>query len=287
MKPIKNIVILAIFIILILFQKGESQICTSINYQFIGKSNDAFLAVELPGVTRFVEFGVYDEYNCFKIASGARKTNNDAHIVPIYNIKFIDYISFLRIPLIKDEGNNTNSCAKLLKPSYSTFLTLSYEGTEISNMSIYQKEFNWSSVGIDLLYINNKISFNNPSFYSRFSYILTSSTIQNNPNYFSNTLGLENTSFCVNTKLINTTKLTLHKNSVNYDIIFRTYYRQLYDNLKQYEFGSNLKFRYYDYRSPIVFDCQLGYLRYGIKTKWDDIVTFNLGLTYYLDRNKL
>jgi hypothetical protein len=167
--------------------------------------------------------------------------------------------------------------------NYCTFITFSFKGPEISNLGIYEKDYNWSSVGIDLLYNYQEISIETPSFYSRFSYIFTPSTIQNNRNYFSNIDSSLNTKFCLETKLLNTTKLSTYNNDVDNDFILETYYCNFYNGLKQYEFSTSLKYRRYSYKTPLIFSCQLGYLRYGAKDKWNDMIVFNLGLGYNFD----
>lgn len=282
MKPIKNILICSIFIFLIQFQKGESQIGTSINYQFTGISNDAYLAFDLladPGGG----FGVYDEFNILKLRSGVRKTKNIEKLSYLYDFSLIDYVSFYRIPIIKNGFGALLLDGPILNWDYSTFITLSYKGPEISNLGIYEKDYNWSSIGIDLLYKYWKPSLETPLFYSRFSYIFTPSTIQNNRNYFSNIDSSLNTKFCLETKILNTTKLSKYNNDVDNDFILETYYRKFYNGLKQYEFSTSLKYRRYGYKTPLIFSCQLGYLRYGAKDKWNDMLVFNLGLGYNFD----
>jgi len=282
MKTLKDIAILTIFIFLMQFQKGECLNGPAVYYQHTSFVDDAYLAFDLladPGGG----FGVFDEFNIIKIRTGVRKIKNIEELNYLYDFSLVDYVSIFRMPIVKNEFGGLMLDGPILNWDYSTFITLSYKGPEISNLGIYEKDYNWSSVGIDLLYKYWKPSLETSLFYSRFSYILTPSTIQNNRNYFSNIDNSLNKIFCLETKLLNTTKLSKYSHDMDNDYILETYYRNFYNTLKQYEFSTSLKYKRYGYKTPLIFSCQLGYLRYGAKDKWNDMIVFNLGLGYNFD----
>jgi hypothetical protein len=282
MKPFKNITILSIFIFLILFQKGECLNGPAVYYEHTRFVDNAYLAFDLLADSGG-GFGVFDEFNILKIRSGVRKTKGIEELSYLYDFSLVDYVSIFRMPIVKNEFVGLILDEPILNWDYSTFITFSYKGPEISNLGIYEKDYNWSSVGIDLLYKHWKPSLATSLFYSRFSYILTPSTIQNNRNYFSNIDNSLNKNFCLETKILNTTKLSKHSHDIDNDFILETYYRKFYNGLKQYEFSTSLKYKRYSYKTPLIFSCQLGYLRYGVIDKWNDILVFNLGIGYNFD----
>lgn len=270
-----------LFVLLILFNLNLfCQLSTSINYQYKNLDNGLTFSISNYINKSDRNLAVADEFSIFKLGSGVRKVDQVLPMNYIYDFEFISYYSFLRIPLIKSNNVDTNILyyegRPILSDSHNTFLTFSYKGLELSNLGIYHKYFNWSSVGVDLLYKDFEIEKTSLKFYSRFSYILSASTIENSKNYFEEIDSSFESQFCFNTKIMNTTKLRMGYSG---EIKLETYYAMFYNDLKQNEFCSSLKYSYFTNRDIDIY-AQLGYMLYGANGKWKNLGTFNLGLSY-------
>lgn len=239
--------------------------------------DDYFLAsIDLRRQVDRESYGVFDEFKALNMTSGICLRNNKMNYA--YDFSILSYLAIYKISLqpIFSTPEYPNLDSHDLNDG-PTYLTFSYKGPELSNVGIYKKDYNWSSVGIDFLYKNFKRNY----FYTRFSYIVTASTLQNNLDYFTDVAVTRNSKFCWQMKLKNSTNLFLTTYKIDSELKLESYYRMIFNESRQKEFGANLQYNYipsYDF----MINSEIGYIRYGINNNWKNLFKFGLGFSYVL-----
>lgn len=269
---------LAIILLIILQQSAKSDIVPSITYKTFENTNNMLISLDLKATRTIEGIGTFDELTLLKLSSGARIYNDKSTL--LYNLGLVSYQSLFRIPIIEENNRDTNVIdlwafsGYYLENGYSTYLTFSYQGLSFDNTSIYKKDYNWSSLGIDLLYRNFDVTF----FYTKLSFVVSANTIENDTNYFNGIDTSAKKVFCLNSKISSFTKYIFEDFSF---LRLEAYYRNMYNHLHQKEIAVNLG---YEFRlnNGIIINPQLGYTVYGISNKWKDFYTFNLSLAYRL-----
>jgi len=269
----KKYTILILILISIYYQKVECRLAPSLNYNYFDKTNDIILAIDLKSTFYLGGVGAYDELTLLKLSAGERFQSNKNSI--IYDLGLVSYQTIIRIPILKDKSNKDFNSEVVydLPKEYSTFLTFSYQGLSFKNTGIYNKEINWSSIGVDLLYKK----FQKTHLYTKLSFIASASTIENNRNYFSDIDSAYKREFCFSTKVSSFSKLLLTDFSA---VRLEAYYRNFYNDLNQKEIACSLGYEF-DF-SRFIVNTQIGYTIYGVTNKWKDFGSVNIGLTYVI-----
>lgn len=251
----------------------------SLNYSHNPIDDCVLTSIDYGRSLNITGYGADDGYRIYNFGSGI--SINQGKVVLAYDLSIFSYLALYRVPLkpkIKDQ-NDQNFVYDLdehILHDGPTYLTFSYKGPQLCNIGIYQKDFNWSSVGIDFLYKSSK----KYEFYTRFSYIIAASTIQNNMDYFTDIDVTNKTNFCLDMKIKNSTNLWIpFYNSSEWKL--ETYYRMILNDSKQKELGVNLKYEYRDF-FPTLLNTQIGYIRYGANDNWKNIFKCGIGISYVL-----
>jgi hypothetical protein len=271
----KKYFILILFLLCSIINDIYSQINTSAEFLYNSKSKNILISAEPVGNWSYFDcFGILDDYQFCKLSSGIRMKNKETEW--IYHAKLLAYKPYYRIPMIRSKHykpNNGNFDGNVLPDNYNTFLTLSYQGLDISNDDIYKKDYKWSSLGVDLLYKD----FGSKSlFYSRFSYIISATTIENDLDYFSEIDSSNRAKFCIESNIKNTTKLLLNwKSEIKFEAYFRNYY-----GLNQKEIAFNIGYKYIS-GSRFSYSTSVGYKTFGTLGRWNNLPTFDAGFTYF------
>jgi hypothetical protein len=273
----KKIIFFMIFIIAF-SAKSNCGLTGSINYSH-NPVDDYFLAsIDLRRAVDSQSYGVYDEFKVVNLMSGIRLQNEEVNYV--YNFSILSYLALFKIPLKPifntQEYPNMDDHDLNDGPAYLTF---SFKGPELSNIGIYKKDYNWSSIGIDFLYKN----FEANDFYTRLSYIVTASTIQNNMDYFTDMNVVDTTTLSLDMKIENSTNLLLNTRHRMSELKFKTYYRMIFNDSQQKEVGINLQYNYLP-SWDLVINSQIGYIRYGAMGNWKNLFRFGLGISYQFIR---
>jgi len=274
----KKIIFFIVLFIIAFSIKSNCGLTGCLNYSHNPIDNCFLASIDLRRVTDNQSYGVYDELKVVNLMSGIRIQKEVMNYV--YDFSILSYLAFYKIPLEPifntQEYPNMDSHDLDDGPLYLTF---SYKGPELSNNGIYQKDYNWSSLGIDFLYKH----FQANDFYTRFSYIVTTSTIQNNMDYFKNIDVANTTKLCLDMKIKNSTNLFLLAYDKSSELKLESYYRMIFNDSKQKELGISMKYEYHASRYFFI-NSQLGYIRYGISDNWKNLIWFNLGLSYHIIR---
>jgi hypothetical protein len=269
---------LAIILLLILQQSAKSDIVPSITYKTFENTNNMLISLDLKATRTIEGIGTFDELTLLKLSSGARLYNGKTKL--LYNLGLVSYQSLFRIPIIEENNRNSDAIDTYnwrnyyLENGYSTFLSFSYQGLSFDNTSIYKKDYNWSSLGIDLIYKK----FDLTHFYTKLSFVVSANTIENDINYFNGIDSIAKKEFCLNSKISSITKCIFKDFS---SLRLEAYYRNMYNQLHQKEIAVNLGYEF-TLNNGIIINPQIGYTVYGISNNWKDFYTFHLSLAYRL-----
>jgi hypothetical protein len=270
----KKPIILILVFISIFIQKVECRIAPSIDYEYFDKTNDILVSIDLKSSIALGLFGIADELTLLKLSAGERFVNGNGSL--IYDFGLLSYQSLIRIPIIKDVPYYDDSYGGYheLPPDYSTFLTFSYQGLSIKNTGIYNKDYNWSSAGMDIQYKKFK---QNTHFYTKLSFMVSANTLENNSNYFSDIDSAYKKEFCFSTKVSSLSKLMFKDFTT---LRLEAYYRRFYNHLNQKEIGVNAgyEFNWLDF----IVNPQIGFTSIGSNNNWKGFCFINLGLTYVI-----
>ncbi|MEI6091544.1 MAG: hypothetical protein WCR42_13905 [bacterium] len=274
----KNVFLCVVFAIIFSI-KLNCDITTNLNYAHNNIEDRILGSINYGKSTSVDSYGVYDGFRIVNLTSGI--SINNKTISYAYDFSVFSYLALYRIalnPKIKDQ--NAPGFVYDFDDHYlndgDTYLTFSYKGPELSNIGIYSRDYNWSSVGIDFLYKNFKWK----EFYTRFSYIVTASTIQNNMDYFSDIDVSNKAKFCLDMKINNSTNL-LFVESCPSEFKLESYFRMIFSNTLQKEMSVNLKYEY-GKLFPLGINSTLGFTRFGSKNNWNNLVMLNIGISYIL-----
>ena len=258
-------------------QNSNCDYLPSINYTYFEKTSNLSVSVDIKTAFLLDQFGAFDEMTLLKLSGGIRLSSDRSS--QIYDIALLKYQSLFRLPIIKDksfnvlDSNNLGKPKYYLKDSYTTFLSLSYQGLSFTNSGIYNKDYNWSSVGVDILY--KKFKTNN-HFYTKLSFITSASTLENNPNYFSDIDSINKSEFCFSTKISSISKLLFgHYSTIKMEVS----YRDIYNYLKQKEICAMIYYEYF-HGTGLILNAQLGYSSYGTCNIWKNYSYLSVGLAY-------
>lgn len=268
-----------IFLLLIILQSIRLQcdLTTCINYSHNPIEESLLASIDFGRRTTVGSYGVYDGFRKFDLASGIRIVNSN--IIYAYDFSIFSYLALVRIPLNQGIWNPDDPNFKYDFDDHDlndgpAYLTFSYKGPQLSNLGIYKKDYNWSSAGIDFLYKN----FNWNEFYTRFSYIVTVSTIQNNMNYFADIDITNKSKLCLDMKISNSTNVFFTDKNWS-ELKLESYYRMIFNDSKQKEIGVNLKYEYQAW-FPFFINSQIGYIRYGANDNWKNLFKIGIGMSF-------
>lgn len=266
---------LIIIILILSYKNAECGFVPSINYKYYDNTNSLLLSFDLKSRFSLGEYGVFDEFTVLKLSAGEKLEKDKFSF--IYDLGLFSYLSLIKIPLIKNKHFDYNNHGQLydLGNDYTTFLTFSYQGLSFTNSGIYKKDYNWFSLGVDILYKKFKPKNH---FYSKLSFIASANTLENNRNYFKDIDSSYKSEFCLSSKLSSLSKLMLKDLST---LRLEAYYRNFYNYLNQKEAG--ITFGYENMIIPgFILNSQIGYTIYGANNKWKNFGSFNVGLSYLI-----